>query len=68
MSDVHEVWVREEDLRSAMLAGDASAPSDLIVEHRITIAMHRNVSIWLVKLQSLSASGDCERSTASFTG
>jgi hypothetical protein len=32
MSDVHEVRVREEDLRSAMLDGDASAPSDLIVE------------------------------------
>jgi hypothetical protein len=32
MSDVHEVRVREEDLRSAMLAGDASASSDLIVE------------------------------------
>jgi hypothetical protein len=32
MSDVHEVRAREEDLRSAMLAGDASAPSDLIVE------------------------------------
>jgi hypothetical protein len=32
MSDVHEVRAREEDLRSAMLAADASAPSDLIVE------------------------------------
>ena len=32
MSDVHEVRAREEDLRSAMLAGDASVSSNLIVE------------------------------------
>jgi hypothetical protein len=39
MSDVHEVRAREEDLRSAMLAADSSAPSDLIVE---TSHNHRN--------------------------
>lgn len=43
MSDVHEVWAREEDLRSAMLAGDASVPSDLLVEtpHNVRNAPER---------------------------
>jgi hypothetical protein len=39
MIDVHEVRVREEDLRSGMLAGDVSASSDLIVE---TLHNNRN--------------------------
>ena len=43
MSDVHEARAREEDLRSAMLAGDASAPSDLIVEtpHIANVRLHK---------------------------
>jgi hypothetical protein len=35
MNDVHEARAREEDLRSAMLAGDASAPSDLIDDRAV---------------------------------
>jgi hypothetical protein len=34
------------------------------VDRHLTTALHRNVSIWLVELQRLSASGERERYAA----